>query len=107
MATIPRSEYLGFSVNETTRAYQLKVTQASGEERVYTVSIKNRAFLEQRVRYQDGPAICFLKLERELAACGDGAPPLNLRVTDTELADFLEQSSGKASPLRPRPEVKP
>ncbi len=108
MATIPRSEYLGFSVNDTSRAYRLRVTQPSGEERVYTLSIKNRAFLEQRVRYQDAPTICFLKLERELLACGDKAPSAHMRITDSELADYRDaNSSDKSSPLRPRPEVKP
>lgn len=109
MASIPRSEYLGFTVNDTSRVYRLRVRQVSGEDRIYTLTIDNRAFLENRVRYQDAPVICFLKLERELLACGesDSAPASHLRITDTELAEYREANTKKPPLLRPRPEVKP
>lgn len=107
MATIPRSEYLGFTVNSTSRMYRLRVRQVSGEERTYTLTISNRAFLERRVRYQDAPAICFLRLERELLSCGDATPASRLRITDTDLAEYLDSSSKKAPMLRPRQDVKP
>ena len=107
MASIPRSEYLGFTVNDTSRMYRLRAKQASGEERFYTLTISNRAFLEQRVRYQDAPMICFLRLERELLACGDSSPASHLRITDTELAEYRKANTKKAPLLRPRPEVKP
>lgn len=106
MASVPRSEYLGFTVDEKSRRYRLRVCQASGDERIYTVTIANRAFLEQRVRYQDAPAICFLRLERELLACGDSQPASHLRITDTELAEYREAHTKKGPALRPRPEVK-
>jgi hypothetical protein len=106
MATIPRSEYLGFTVNQTSRMYRLRVRQVTGEERTYTLTIANRAFLENRVRYQDAPAICFLRLERELLTCGDATPASRLRITDTELAEYRDSSAKKPSPLRPRQEVK-
>jgi hypothetical protein len=107
MASIPRSEYIGFTVNDTSRLYRLRVKQASGEEQVYTLTISNRAFLEQRVCYQDAPLICFLRLERELLACdGNSSPASHLRITDGELADYREANTKKAPWLRPRKEVK-
>jgi hypothetical protein len=46
------------------------------------------AFTARRVRYQDAPEICFLKLHRELLACTDGVPQARLTVTDAELDDY-------------------
>ena len=101
MASIPRSEYLGFSVNGTSRNYRLRVRQLGSEARIYTLTIPNRAFLEQRVSYQDAPLICFLRLERELS--GDTAMPASqLRITDTELADYRMANTKKAAPRRRR-----
>jgi hypothetical protein len=107
MATIPRSEYLGFTVNDTSRMYRLRVKQVSGEDRIFTLTIANRAFLEQRVCYQDAPLICFLRLERELLACGDSEAATHLRITDTELAEYREAYTKKPPLLRPRKPVKP
>lgn len=106
MATIPRSEYLGFSVNDTTRSYRLRVKELSGEERTYTLSIAKRAFLEQRVSYQDAPLICFLRLERELRDAGDSVPSSHMRITDNELAEYRDANTKKAPLLRPRKPVK-
>ena len=106
MATIPRSEYLGFSVNDTTRSYRLRVKELSGEERTYTLSIAKRAFLEQRVSYQDAPLICFLRLERELRDAGDSVPSSHMRITDNELAEYRDANTKKVPLLRPRKPVK-
>jgi hypothetical protein len=106
MSSIPRSEYLGFTVSDTSRDYRLRVTQMDGAERIYTLSIALRAFLEHRVHYQDGPAICFLRLERELLSCGDSVPAARLRITDEELRAYRDANNKKAPRLRPRPEIK-
>lgn len=106
MATIPRSEYIGFTVNDTSRLYRLRVKELGGEERTYTLTIANRAFIEQRVSYQDAPLICFLRLERELREAGDSVPSSNMRITDTELAEYRDANTKKPSLLRPRKPVK-
>ena len=107
MATTPKSQYLGFTVNEKARVYALRVTHPDGESRDYALSIANRAFLANRVRYQDGPAICFLKLERELEAHGDEKTASRMQVSDAELAEFRDANEKKPSGLRPRPNIKP
>ncbi len=107
MATIPKSEYVGFTVNERSRVYELRVSQPNGEFRHFSVSISNRAFLKHRVRYQDAPVICFLKLERELEARGQDKAQSKMRITDAELAEYLESHERRPSTLRPRPNVKP
>ena len=106
MATIPRSEYIGFTVNDTSRLYRLRVKELGGEERTYTLTIANRAFLEERVSYQDAPLICFLRLERELREAGDSVPSSHMRITDSELAEYREANTKKPPLLRPRKPVK-
>ena len=86
--------------------YRLRGRQLGSEARIYTLTIPNRAFLEQRVSYQDAPLICFLRLERELCTSGDSAMPASqLRITDTELADYRMANTKKAAPRRRRTAV--
>ena len=95
-------EYLGFTVNESTREYRLRAKQPGGEFQAFTLSISNEAFLAHRVRYQDGPDICFLKLQRELIACGDTLPALHHDVTDAELEDYRATHTPKPNKNRPK-----
>jgi hypothetical protein len=107
MATTPKSEYVGFTVTETSRVYTLRVCQPDGEFRSFALSIANRAFLMNRVRYQDAPAICFLKLENELQAHGDEKTASSMKVTDAELVEYRDLHEKGASNLRPWPNIKP
>jgi hypothetical protein len=59
-----------------------------GNYRQFTITIANEAFIDRRVRYQDAPDICFLKLTRELAADGDDLPSTRHDVTNAELEDY-------------------
>ncbi len=107
MATTPKSEYVGFTVTETSRVYRLRVSQPDGGFRSFALSIANRAFLMDRVRYQDAPAICFLKLENELQAHGDENTASSMKVTDAELAEYRDSQEKRTSNLRPWPNIKP
>jgi hypothetical protein len=81
-------EYLDFTAGEATREYHLRVRRGT-EFHDFTVTIPNEAFLSGRVRYQDAPDICFLKLQREIAAReDDGLPPRSLSMTDNELEEY-------------------
>ena len=106
MATPPRAEYVGFTVNKNSRVYTLRVTQVDGGSRSYAVSIANRAFIKHRIGYQDGPAICFLKLENELRSKGDEKTASKMQVTDGEIIEFRDSHQKKPSALRPWPSVK-
>jgi hypothetical protein len=94
MANSPKSEYLGFTVNNTSRVYRLRIRQ-EGESHEFALAIPIRAFLTNQVRYQDAPEICFLKLERELMANTDSLPPTHLQVSDTELDEYREAHKKK------------
>jgi len=98
-----RVEYVGFAVRGAAREYALRVWPADGEPHEFTLVIPNQAFLTQRVRYQDGPEVCFLKLQRQLAACPTGFPPSHLGVTDADLEDYRIAHTPKALQRRTVP----
>jgi hypothetical protein len=100
-----RVEYVGFSVGERERSYTLRVWGASGDPHEFSVSIANQAFLEHSLRYQDAPEICFLKLQRELVACGEGWPALRLAVTRAEIEEYRTSHAPKAPQRRPKPPI--
>lgn len=82
-------EYLGFKAHKSVREYALRVRSADDNTRDFTLVIDNDAFLSNRVRYQDAPEICFLKLQRELDGCSDGKQPARkLKVTNAELEEY-------------------
>ncbi len=82
-----RVEYVGFAVRGSAREYALRVWQGDAGPHDFTLAIPIQAFLSRRVRYQDGPEICFLKLQRELVACAV-LPPSHLGVTDSDLEAY-------------------
>jgi hypothetical protein len=82
-------EYVGFDARGTAREYTLRARATPGADAVqFTLVIPHEAFVAGRVRYQDAPEICFLKLHRELLGCATGLPPTRLVVTDADLADY-------------------
>jgi hypothetical protein len=81
-------EYQDFTVGQVTRVYHLRVHRGT-ELHDFTVAIPNEAFTSGRVRYQDAPDICYLKVRRELALCGEDALPARaLSMTDQELEEY-------------------
>lgn len=98
-----RSEYVGFTVDETSRIYAMRVRRPGGEVHEFEIAIANAAFLSKKVRYQDAAEICFLKLERELGQCDeDSMPETRLVVTEAELDEYREAHTKKPKPSRPR-----
>lgn len=108
MATLPKAEYVGFTVNQTARVYRLRVSQPDGETRDFMLSIAIRAFLSNRVRYQDAPEICFLKLERELLASGESDKKISssMHITNEELDEYRASHDKRPLHRRPRPSTK-
>ena len=101
--TSPQVEYLGFTTKGDAREYTLRLKPVGGEIRDFVLAIASEAFVARRVRYQDGPEICFLKLHRELAAAVPALPPAYLSITDAELEEYRVAHAPKAPQRRPRP----
>jgi hypothetical protein len=102
MKTSAHVEYVGFTAGDGRREYTLRVRDAAGEALDVTFWIPNEAFLSRRVRYQDGPEICFLKMQRQLLACPDGSTPPSLEVTATELQEYQVAHAPAPRVNRPR-----
>jgi hypothetical protein len=96
--------YMGFKAEASTREYALRIRNPGDDDRDYVLVIANEAFLTNRVRYQDAPEICFLKLQRELSLCLEGTHPARrLRVTDADLEEYRVAHSPKPRLPRSKP----
>ena len=93
-------EYMDFTANEASREYRLRVRRGTDVHH-FTVAIPNEAFLTGRVRYQDAPDICFLKLQKELAAGEEGGlPEPALSMSDQELEEYKVSHTPKSNRRR-------
>jgi hypothetical protein len=81
-------QYVGFQVTSVLREYTFSVRETATEPLHYTLTIANEAFVTHRVRYQDAPQICSLRLRRELDAHANHPLASSFCVTDTELATY-------------------
>lgn len=93
--------YLGFRAGDSSRQYRLAVTGVDGSAAEVVVSIPNEAFTEKRLKYQDAPEICFLKLKHELAAAAGGPLASHFDVTNAELEEYRSAHAVKTSHKRP------
>jgi hypothetical protein len=58
-------QYVGFNVAASSRIYNVDVIDTA-EAREFTVKVQAEAFRPARLKLQDGPDICFERLEQEL-----------------------------------------
>ena len=91
-------QYVGFETKGAVREYTFTLRGTGGESSEYFVSIANAAFVARRVRYQDAPDICSLRLHREFAARSDHLPSTRFSITDAELADYMKTHAPKPKP---------
>ena len=91
-------QYVGFSSKAEDREYTFAVREAGTEPREFILTISNEAFESHRVRYQDAPDICSLRLHRELTTNENHPSETHFCVTETELADYRDARRPK--PLR-------
>ena len=79
---------VGFESKRLGREYTFTVRGSSMEPREFTLKIANEAFTDHRVRYQEAPDICSLKLRRELATCANCPTGTHFDITDQDLEDY-------------------
>jgi hypothetical protein len=90
-------QYVGFEAKVIDREYSFRVQEVTSEPREVTFKILNEAFHARRIRYQDAPDLCSLKLHRELADSVNHPLKTQYRVSDTELQDYRESHGSKAA----------
>jgi hypothetical protein len=91
-------QYVGFETRGAVREYAFTRRGPGGESSEYFVTIANAAFVAHRVRYQDAPDICSLRLHREFATRTDHLPSARFSITDAELAAYMEAHAPKTKP---------
>jgi ActR/RegA family two-component response regulator len=101
-------QYTGFKVALNSRTYNFQVLDATREPREFTVRIHSDTNLWTALKLQDGPGICFERLEQELgretpAACAE----LNLHIREEDIREYLARHSppGKASGHKDLPQL--
>ena len=97
MSEITLVQYVGFESKAMVREYTFQVRHAMDEPREFTLTITNEAFSSRRVRYQDAPDVCSLKLQRELATNGNNPLKAHFRITDAELDDYRSTHTSKSA----------
>jgi hypothetical protein len=100
-------QYVGFEAKALVREYSFLVRRASNETSEFTLTIGNEAFDSRRVRFQDAPEICSLKLHRELAVFGNYPPEAHYRISEMDLDDYRNAHAPKAAgfPYKPKPKA--
>jgi hypothetical protein len=89
-------QFVGFEAKTLVREYTFTVREQASEPREFTLTIANEAFDAHRVRYQDAPDVCSLKLRRELATYANHPPKNHFRLTDSELEDYRSAHTHKS-----------
>lgn len=90
-------QYLGFESRGQGREYAFQVRYNAEDVRDFTLTILNEAFTSHRVRYQDAPDVCSLKLRRELIANANHPSNTHFAISNGELDDYKAGHAGKSS----------
>jgi hypothetical protein len=90
-------QYVGFEAKALVREYSFIVRRTLNETTEFTLSIGNEAFGSRRVRFQDAPEICSLRLHRELAVFGRQTPHANYRISEIDLDDYRRSHTPKTA----------
>jgi len=85
-------QYTGFEVATNSRIYNFQVLDSTRKQRAFTVKIQSDTNLWGSLKLQDGPGICFERVEQELGreTPASGAD-LNLDISDLDIRDYLKR----------------
>jgi hypothetical protein len=99
------AQFIGFALKTMVREYTFTVREPSTEPREFTLTIVNEAFNAHRVRYQEGPDVCSLKLRYELAANANHPAKTHFDITDIDLEDYRSSHTPRSRSLFARRHV--
>jgi CheY-like chemotaxis protein len=84
-------QYRGFSVATNSRIYKFHVIDPTRGQREFTVQIQSDTNHWSSLKLQDGPAICFERLERELGREAPGmSAEQNLQIGETDILAYMK-----------------
>lgn len=85
-------QYVGFETAPSSRIYAFHVTNAPEAARDFTVTVQTEAFRPDGLKLQDGPGICFARLDQELRGEGqDSRAADNLIIAERDVKEYLGQ----------------
>ncbi len=85
-------QYVGFNVAASSRIYNFDVLDTREEAREFTVKVQSEAFRPARLKAQDGPGICFERLEQELEGeTQESRAESHLHIGEQDIEEYLEQ----------------
>ena len=84
-------QYVGFNVAASSRIYNFDVLDTHEEAREFTVDVQSEASRPARLRAQDGPGICFERLEQELEGeTQESRAEAHLSIGERDIQEYLE-----------------
>ena len=90
-------QYVGFNVAASSRIYNFDVIDTK-ETREFTVKVQSEAFRPAALKLQDGPGICFERLEQELQGERQEArAEAHLSIGERDIQEYL----GRHYPRQP------
>ncbi|MGH9717163.1 MAG: hypothetical protein ACRD4R_10615 [Candidatus Acidiferrales bacterium] len=90
-------QFVRFEAKASVREYMFTVREPSADPREFTLTISNQAFNERRVRYQDAPDVCSVKLRHELATYANHPPSTHYLITDADLDDYRSSHAPRSA----------
>ena len=85
-------QYVGFEVAASSRIYAFHVINAPDAARDFTVTVQSQAFRPDGLKLQDGPGICFARLDQELQGHTQESPAeCHLMIGERDIKEYLEQ----------------
>ncbi|HZP01048.1 MAG TPA: hypothetical protein VFD30_12200 [Terriglobia bacterium] len=86
-------QFVGFNIAGSSRIYSFHVIDAPQEAREFTVQVHSDAFLPARLKLQDGPAICFARLEQALQGETRESPvAAHLSIRERDIREYLDRN---------------
>ncbi len=84
-------QYVGFNVASSSRVYNFDVVD-TGETREFTVKVQSDAFRPARLKLQDGPGLCFARLQQELQGeTQESRAEAHLSIGERDIQEYLER----------------
>ncbi len=84
-------QYVGFNVAASSRIYNFDVLDTREEAREFTVKVQSEAFRPAGLKLQDGPGICFARLNQELQGeTQESRAEAHLSIGAQDIQEYLE-----------------
>ena len=85
-------QYKGFEMGSNSRIYKFQVLDPSRGQRVFTVQVPTDTNYASALKLQDGPGICFERVERELAReTPEFGAELELHISEADTRDYIKR----------------